>query len=99
MELDYSLLGSKIRTLRKKQGLTQEKFAELCDVSASFVGHIERGTRKMSLETFERICRVLQCSADDLLGLRGVLQEEVSFIIDQLITELQKRRKKETNLL
>ena len=92
MELDYSLLGRKIRTLRKKLGLTQEKFAELCGISASFAGYIERGTRKMRLETFQRICRVLQCSADELMDLQGILQEDVSFMLDRLINELQKRK-------
>ena len=33
----------------------------------SFFGHIERGTRIMSLETFASICTVLDTNADELL--------------------------------
>jgi len=92
MKFDYLLLGSKIRTLRKERGLTQEELAELCEISMSFMGHIERGTRKMSLETFDRICRELQCSSDELLGLGFVPREDISCIIDHLIAELQRRK-------
>ena len=92
MEFDYCLLGSKIRTLRKGKKITQEKCAELCEISPSFLGHIERGTRKMSLETFDKICRVLQCSADDLLGLQGIPHDEITMAVDQLINELQRRK-------
>ena len=33
----------------------------------SFLGHIERGTRIMSMETFVSICSVLDAGADELL--------------------------------
>lgn len=33
----------------------------------SFLGHIERGTRIMSLETFVSICAALDTGADELL--------------------------------
>jgi len=39
----------------------------MCGVSMSFIGHIERGSRIMSLDTFIRLCRVLDASADELL--------------------------------
>lgn len=62
--MDYQLMGKKIRTLRQQQKLTQAQLAEAADVSTSFIGHIERGTRKASLETLERICRAMQASMD-----------------------------------
>lgn len=67
--MNYSFIGERIRCKRKEQGITQEKLAELIDASVSFVGHIERGTRKMSLNTFFLICQTLHMSADDALGL------------------------------
>ena len=41
--LDYRAIGRRVRELRTSSGLTQEELAEKIDVSASFVGHIERG--------------------------------------------------------
>lgn len=66
-EHDYAQIGAKIREARKKQGISQERLAELADISPAFVGHIERGTRIMSLETFIKICRVMDLSPDYLL--------------------------------
>ena len=69
MMVDYVLLGKRIRSLRKKHKLTQEQFAEVIDRSFAFVGHIERGTRKPSVETLCEIAVKMNCSMDELLGL------------------------------
>ncbi|MCI9022338.1 MAG: helix-turn-helix transcriptional regulator [Eubacterium sp.] len=65
--LDYAGIGMRIRAARKARGLSQDKLAAECGVSLSFIGHIERGTRSMSLETFVNICRILNADADGLL--------------------------------
>lgn len=66
-QLDYSKIGMRICQSRKQKGWSQEELAKLCGVSMSFIGHIERGTRKMSLETFASICSILHCDAAELL--------------------------------
>ena len=48
--INYVNLGEKIKSTRKERGYTQEKLAEICDISTGFLGHIERGTRKLSLD-------------------------------------------------
>ena len=59
--INYVNLGEKIKSTRKERGYTQEKLAEICDISTGFLGHIERGTRKLSIAT------VLNVSIDYLL--------------------------------
>lgn len=66
--LDYSNIGSKIKSTRLSKKLSQETLAEKCNISTSFLGHIERGTRKMSLETLVSIASVLNISVDYLLS-------------------------------
>lgn len=66
-EMDYQKIGLKIRAARVKKGWSQEKLAEKCNISLSFVGHIERGTRIMSMETFVSLCNILEISADFVL--------------------------------
>lgn len=66
-KLNYLQIGQNIKTLRSEAGLTQEKMAEICEISTSFLGHIERGTRKLSLETAIKIADCLQISMDALL--------------------------------
>lgn len=64
--MDYQKMGQKIRMYREQHKWTQAQLAEIVDVSTSFIGHIERGTRKASLETVEKICRALQVSMDEV---------------------------------
>lgn len=66
-ELNYMKVGMRIRQLRKVKGWSQDELAKKCGISMSFLGHIERGTRVMSLETFASICGSLEAGADELL--------------------------------
>lgn len=66
-ELDYGKMGMRIRQVRKVKGWSQDELAKKCGISMSFLGHIERGTRIMSLETFVSICAALDLGADELL--------------------------------
>lgn len=67
-ELDYSYIGKRIRERRKELKLTQEKLAELSDLSLSYTGAVERGKKIPSLEAFIRIANALQVSSDRLLA-------------------------------
>lgn len=66
-DLDYKKLGMRIRQIRKVKGWSQDELSKRCGISMSFLGHIERGTRIMSLETFVSICGALDTGADELL--------------------------------
>lgn len=76
-ELDYTKIGEHIRLIRNKQNLSQEDLAEICDISPSYMGHIERGTRKMSLETFVTIANALHVSCDYLLYNQADVDDNV----------------------
>ena len=65
--MDYVGLGKRIRTQRKMMDMTQEELAAAIDVSTSFVGHIERGTRKLSVDTLVKLADALKTSCDQLL--------------------------------
>lgn len=71
-ELDYHKIGERIRQARKIKGWSQEKLAKKCGISLNFMGKIERGKRKMSMDTFACLCRILEVEADALLW--GVVQ-------------------------
>ena len=66
-EINYFKLGEKIKSARERKNLTQEQLAELCQLSAAHIGHIERGTRTPSLETIFRVAVSLGVSVDFLL--------------------------------
>ena len=90
MELDYGKMGMRIRQVRKVKGWSQDELAKKCGISMSFLGHIERGSRIMSLETFASICRALDTGADELLW--GVPHPS-----DVVLDMLQQKEKKESD--
>lgn len=71
--MDYEKIGKRIRDLRRQQGYTQDALAEAVDLSAPFISHIERASKRASLETIFRIAKVLNVTVDYLLtGTRSV---------------------------
>lgn len=65
--MDYIALGSRIKNKRLSLNMTQEKLAELVDISAVYVGQIERGDRHMTLDILLKISEVLDVSIEELL--------------------------------
>ena len=49
--VDYVAIGKRLRSRREAMRLTQEALAGSAEVSTSFIGHLERGEKKPSLET------------------------------------------------
>lgn len=57
------ILGKNIKYYRYKKGLTQEKLAEILDVSPNYIGRLERGQHSPSFEKIECLAEVLQVKA------------------------------------
>ena len=66
-ELNYKLVGQRIRAIRKKQGMTQERLAELAEISPQHCSGIETGAAKVSLPALVKIANALNASMDELL--------------------------------
>ena len=67
MEIDYELIGKRIREERISQNLSQQTLAEISNISPTNISHIERGATKLSLPTLVSIANALAVSADFLL--------------------------------
>lgn len=65
--LNYTAFGQRIRRYRKLKNMTQEELSDAVSISISFLGHIERGTRKASMETMIRISSALGITPNELL--------------------------------
>ena len=65
--IDYEAMGRRIRRKRQEKGYTQQEFAAILNLSPSYYGHIERGTRTPSLETLVMIANALLTGTDVLL--------------------------------
>ncbi len=60
-------IGLNITIIRERQGLTQEKLAELAGLHRAYIGQIERGEKNIGLKNLEKIANGLNISIKDLL--------------------------------
>ena len=61
------LFGNRVRGLRLRRGLSQEKLAELADLHRNYVGGIERGERNVSLINIVKLAHALAVKPGKLL--------------------------------
>lgn len=62
--------GKALRQRRNKLGVSQEAFADMCELDRTYVGGIERGERNVALVNIEKIAKTLRVSISELF--RGV---------------------------
>lgn len=58
--------GERIKILRKKTGLSQEKFALKIDMDRTYFATVELGKRNISLKNIEKIANGLNISISEL---------------------------------
>lgn len=76
----YMVIGLRIAFYRKRSGMTQEKLADLCGISKSFLGKIEAPNinTSFSIAILEKIASVL-----------GIQLKELFNPIDESLVELR----------
>lgn len=79
--MDFVNLGANVKRLRKEQGLTQERLAEISDISIAYLSKIENNkANNVSLMITYRLAEALGVTAGYLVGqsdLEKMLDEEI----------------------
>ena len=86
------LLGKRIKELRKKQGLTQEKLAGAANIEIASLSNIENGKNYPNHDTLRKIAVALNVKVYELFIFEHFEQSEV------LIEEMVNNMKKDENL-
>ena len=60
------VLGKRIKTLRKKAGLSQEELGFKAGIHRTYIGAIERGEQNVSIDNVHKIARALKIPVKDL---------------------------------
>lgn len=60
------IIGPRIKARRKELHISQEKLAELCDISASHMSSIETGKENFRIENVPKFCDALKVTPDYL---------------------------------
>jgi transcriptional regulator with XRE-family HTH domain len=69
---ELKMLGEGIRSHRQALGVSQEDFAELCDLHRTYIGQVERGEKNISYENISKISRALKLRPSKLLSGSGL---------------------------
>lgn len=67
MELNYALIGERIKKIRKSQKITQDKLSEMAGISPQHLSQIESAKTKLSLPALVNICNALKVTTDTVL--------------------------------
>lgn len=91
-------IGRRIKDLRAKLNLTQEKLAEDVDISYNYISIIENGRKSASLKTLAKISEKLGVSLDYLVfgkAFNATLTFSHDEVINRIVTLLMKKNYKE----
>ena len=84
--------GSRLKSEREKQGLTQKVVAQRANTKQEYIAHIESGARNPSLRTVVNIIAALDVSADHLIfGAHKGKAEGMEILINEFNGFLMKR--------
>jgi transcriptional regulator with XRE-family HTH domain len=62
----YRIVGNAVRAQRKRARLSQEQLAEKADLTRNYIGEIERGEKKVTLDTLARVAKALKIRVAEL---------------------------------
>ena len=90
MEIDYKMVGIRIRQRRKELHMSQEHLAELIDVSTPHMSNIENGKTKFSLQVLLDLANAMETTLDVLMVdhiqskdiARGLILEEIERMLE-----------------
>ena len=64
--------GKRLREIRERVGVSQEKLADLAGLHRTYVSSVERGKRNISLVNIEKLAQALDVSLGELMpGAHG----------------------------
>ena len=82
MVIDYTLLGKRLAAVRKSKHITQERLAEITDLTNNYISNIENCRSIPSLETLMKLCGALEVTPNELL--MGVSPKSSNYLNDDL---------------
>lgn len=92
------LLGKRVRELRTKRGLTQERLAEMADIDVKYLGSIERGTENPTIGTLQKLAEPLSVKIHQLLTVEHNVRGE-KLLRKRIIQRLEECDEKELQVI
>lgn len=64
----HKTVAKNIARIRKEKGITQEALAYQAGLNRAYIGYIERGERKPTLDTIEKIAKSLKVNIAEIVN-------------------------------
>ena len=97
MNVDYKLIGKRIKDARIGMGITQEILAERLEVSIGYVSQVERGITKISLDLLAKISSIL--NKDISIFVTGSSTESENYMLDSMALKFSKLNKRDKRIV
>ena len=87
-------LGERIRFLRTKKGFSQQKLAELADLSYKYIGEIERAQQNPTIQTLQKIADGLEVPLLELVHIedsklnRQEIESEIQLLVHDALKSM-----------
>ena len=95
--MDRKILGKRIRDERLRLNMTQEQLSEKINVTASYLGAVERGEKSMTLEKLIDLINVFDVSMDYMLSdFISVKKEDTDNYIWDLLNNMNTKQRRLT---
>ncbi len=93
--VDFKLIGQRIREARAKKGWSQEKLSETIDVATAYLSRVERGGTAINLKRLAQISIALDVPMEELIT--GVVKEDYRYLnkeFDDLLKQCSKDKQR-----
>ena len=92
-------IGHRIASIRKLNNVTQEKLAEILDISVKHCSEVERGISMLSLDKLIFFSEYFKCNLDYLLKGISIDENLISFFPKDIIEILSSNDESEKKIL
>ena len=100
MKFVHAEIGTRIRQYRNRLGLSQEKLALNAGLTVSFLGDIERGLKKPTVESLEKLLVALDVSFCDFFDYETEIRPlKDCTALEKLTFELKNRPNDEVEMI
>ena len=97
--MDLTIFASRLKKSREKNGLSQKELARMLGRSVQTISNWENQVNFPGLDTFDKLCDILNVTSDYLLGRNSTstlpvedLSEDIVFDLKKMIEHLKERK-------
>lgn len=93
--VDYKLIGQRIKEARNRAGISQERLGEIIDVATGYISRVERGNAQVNLRRLSQISMALDTPIEEFVSdtttkSKNYLNKEFQELLSQCTVEKQR---------